>query len=188
MPPLKKQTRNPQLMNTCFTFKPEYSCRTTGSYKDRHKLKCSIKAYINAQRLPLRWGRIRHAGSYFSHLDLACRLFFQPFEHFFFFNTPHLHFSISLPIFATSSHSSLLDVLACWERCWKAGNSSKDPASLKSIKSMLWPGSADGGLQQWQIQTGPVSWPGTAVPVPPGHLTAHTSLCPGQPDPAHIAT
>lgn len=39
-------------MNTCFTFKPEYSCRTTGSYKDRHKLKCSIKAYINAQRCP----------------------------------------------------------------------------------------------------------------------------------------
>lgn len=80
--PLKKQTRNLQLMDKRLSFKPEYSCRTTGSYKDRHMLKRSIEAYINVQRLPLRWGRIWHAGSYLNCLDLACRLFFQPFEHF----------------------------------------------------------------------------------------------------------
>lgn len=99
--PLKEQSRNLQLMNACLTFKPEYSCRTAGSHKDRHMLKCSIEAYINAQRLPLRRGRICHAGSYFNHLDLACKLFFQPFEHFF-FNTFHLHISISPRIFSTS--------------------------------------------------------------------------------------
>lgn len=100
--PLKKQTRNLQLMNTCLTFKPEY-CRTAGSYKDRHMLECSIKAYINSQRLPLRWDRIWHAGSYFNPLDLACKLFSSTIWTFFL-----QHFPPSLQYFTASFYPLLI--------------------------------------------------------------------------------
>lgn len=184
--PLKKPTRNPQLMNTRLTFKPEYSCRTTGSYKDRHMLKCSIKAYINAQRLPLRWGRIWQAGSYFNHLDLACRLFFQAFQHFF----PQ-HFPCAFQYFTANFYhlstpkspgcAGLLgEVLKGRELLPRPRLTEKQKITGVARQSRARPAAMAAPEQ------GPFPLPSTAVPVPVREpRCAHRPAAPGQAGPAH---